>query len=320
MADGDSDLEWQWAWFQIIPQWWQRKHSSGQPPWWAHAILSLQSLPFRVYSMCKSHRLCKNDDPSPSLAHLPLHLLTQMGSTKGLYKRIFIELHSAIYFSSRPVFQGFFFSFAPMAAESCDITLGNSSAEWKAEPHHHLHSRAAALSATCKHPLMCKTPPLDFPQSWRDETSVGGVERDGAASVDRLTFCLRSGGKSSDAGPREAPRTPKTFTLQSKDTGAHAAATLCSHAQFSRAATAVIVGLEHWIVSPLLSALKVHPRDQRAWDSATIGRNASFSELVRTGATVEKRRAANWGTSTTSVSALVVPLRSPVPVPSLHLF
>lgn len=166
-----------------------------------------------------------------------------------------------------------------MAAESCDITLGNSSAEWKAEPHHHLHSRAAALSPTCKHPLMCKTPPLDFPQSWRDETSVGGVERDGAASVGRLTFCLRSEGKSSDAGPKEAPRTPKTFTLQSKDKGAHA--------QFSRAATAVIVGLEQWIVSPLLSALKVHPRDQRVWDSATISRNTSFPELVTTGATVE---------------------------------
>lgn len=106
-----------------------------------------------------------------------------------------------------------------MAAESCDITLGNSSAEWKAEPHRHLHSRAAAFSATCKHPLMCKTPPLDFPQSCRDETSVGGGERDGAASVDRLTFCQRSEGKSSVAGPKGAPRTARTFTLQSKDTG-----------------------------------------------------------------------------------------------------
>lgn len=119
-----------------------------------------------------------------------------------------------------------------MAAESCDITLGNSSAEWKAEPHRHLHSRAAAFSATCKHPLMCKTPPLDFPQSCRDETSVGGVERHGAASVDRLTFCQRSEGKSSVAGPKGAPRTPRTFTLQSKDTGAHAAVTLRSLAQF----------------------------------------------------------------------------------------
>lgn len=182
-----------------------------------------------------------------------------------------------------------------MAAESCDITLGNSSAEWKAEPHRHLHSRAAALSATCKHPLMCKTPPLDFPPSWRDETSVGGVERDGAASVDRLTFCLRSEGKSSVAGPREAPRTPKTFTLQSKDKGAHAAVTLCSHARFSRAATAVIAGLEHWMVSPLLSALKVNPRDQRVWYSTTISRNTSFSELVGTGAAVGKKASRKTG-------------------------